>query len=212
MMQRQVISSLALVALAGAFVWMRSGDGQTTQVGAPSGTPGSAGDHYRPKSVESKHLLRTVQVVGELGYQWGTMVTIRGDVRESDDGKSTRVFFRVRYVNGKKLHQPVDIGLMQIQPFSRGSRIEMEVGKGLELRGYEKGVIMDFPPQAVEEAIKARDPALTYDYVKFGWRFVPWFVYLSARNVPGQHNDVPSTRETSGALGRDKGVGEIKGT
>jgi hypothetical protein len=141
----------------------------------------------RLQSLASRDLLHTVRIVGELGCPWGTMVTIRGEVRKSDDGKSSRVFLSVQSVNGKKLVPAAEIGVMQIKPFSTSKDVTFEEGKEFELRGYEYGMIMDLPPEAVvasyEEARKVRSSGVGYDYVKFGWRFVPHFHYLNAKQI-----------------------------
>jgi hypothetical protein len=143
----------------------------------------SVADVGQAKAVRSKDLLRTVKITGELGHPWGTIVTIRGVVRSSDDGKRIQVSLYVGYVNGKKLSPPAEIGVMQIQPFSRDNEVELKEDREYELRGYEFGKIMDVPREAVDEAIKSHDPMLSYDYVKFGWKFVPHFNYVYGKEI-----------------------------
>jgi inosine-uridine nucleoside N-ribohydrolase len=60
-------------------------------------------------------------------------------------------------------------------------RVEIVEGKSWELRGYEIGMIMDYPPQVMNDLPKSS--GVGYDYAKFGFRFVPHFQYVSAREV-----------------------------
>ena len=149
-----------------------------------AGTPKSTADSRLPSSVKAVDLIKNIKIIGTLGYPWGEIITIRGSVYEHDDGKNTRTWLRVTHVNGKELKSPVDIFVGQIGPIPStplAERVEIVKGKTWELRGFESGIILDYPPKAMEEIAKIGGDG--YDYIKFGFRFVPRFDYISGKEV-----------------------------
>lgn len=103
-------------------------------------------------TVQSRDLGRRVRVIGALGVELGTVVTIRGMWIEAPQARQVHPSFRIDEVNGRRLGQSVVFHPALIEAFGgQSDAIERRVDVKWELRGYERCTWHGAPFTAYEE-------------------------------------------------------------
>lgn len=98
------------------------------------------------KSVQSKDLGKSIQIIGVLDIPLGTIVTIEGEAPIDTAADADAFAVRVTKINGKPLDNPRLIGVL-------AGKVKIpKKGEKCIFRGFESGSFIGLPPAALKEA------------------------------------------------------------
>jgi hypothetical protein len=143
--------------------------------------PTARDDEAFRRSVRGSDMLRGVRIIGKLDRSMGWVVTIRGSRHEGRAPDSDGVVFRVTHVDGQALAGPIDYPWSPPQPLADLSDLKSATvmdGDVWELKGFERGAILDMPRAASSERGLS-----SYKFPGGSFSFSVIFYYYKARRV-----------------------------